>query len=152
MRVRALTRRSESHCGFTLIEILIVVAIIAILASIAYPSYQEYVLKGRRAEARTALTNLMIQQERYLTQKGTYGEFSYGSTTDVGKAFKQYSGDADGPTSYKLSAAACTGASARDCIQLTAEPKLADTKAGQLTMDSLGNRDCSGTNKSLCWR
>ena len=41
--------------GFTLIELMIVVAIVAILAAIAYPAYTESVRKGRRAEARTAL-------------------------------------------------------------------------------------------------
>ena len=40
--------------GFTLIELMIVVAIVAILAAIAYPAYTESVRKGRRAEARTA--------------------------------------------------------------------------------------------------
>ncbi|MDQ7974852.1 MAG: prepilin-type N-terminal cleavage/methylation domain-containing protein, partial [Rhodocyclaceae bacterium] len=41
-------RRSAS--GFTLIELMIVVAVIAILAAIAYPSYQEYVMRSRRVE------------------------------------------------------------------------------------------------------
>lgn len=41
--------------GFTLIELMIVVAIIAVLASVAYPSYKEYVARSRRAEARAVL-------------------------------------------------------------------------------------------------
>ena len=54
-------KKSLSH-GFTLIELMIVVAIVAILASIAYPSYKDSVLKSRRAEARTALSELLQQQ------------------------------------------------------------------------------------------
>ena len=45
--------------GFTLIELMIVVAIIAVLASVAYPSYKEYVARSRRAEARAVLLSLI---------------------------------------------------------------------------------------------
>ncbi|RZM02652.1 MAG: type IV pilin protein, partial [Variovorax sp.] len=74
---RASRRRTprRRQAGFTLIELMIVVAIVGILATIAYPSYRESVLKGRRAEARTALLELMQQQERYMTQRGAYLNF-----------------------------------------------------------------------------
>ena len=45
----------SKHQGFTLIELMIVVAVVAILSSIAYPSYTEYVRRGHRAEARAGL-------------------------------------------------------------------------------------------------
>ena len=66
--------------GFSLIELMIVVAIVAILASVAYPSYRDSVLKGRRGEARAALAELMQQQERYMTQHNKYLTFSAGAT------------------------------------------------------------------------
>ncbi len=64
--------RASAQVGFTLIELMITVAIVGILAAIAYPSYQDSVRKGKRAEGRTALVDFLQQQERYLTQTGSY--------------------------------------------------------------------------------
>ncbi len=60
------------HQGFTLIEVMIVVAIIGILAAIAYPSYAEYIRRGHRAEARAALLQGAQWMERAATATGTY--------------------------------------------------------------------------------
>ncbi|WP_323847382.1 type IV pilin protein [Microbulbifer magnicolonia] len=58
--------------GFTLIELMIVVAIVAILAGIAWPSYQEHVRSAKRADAQGALMGLAQAMERHFTQNGTY--------------------------------------------------------------------------------
>lgn len=58
--------------GFTLIEVMIVVAIVAILTAIALPSYQEYVRRGYRAEARAGLQEAATWMERAATAVGTY--------------------------------------------------------------------------------
>ncbi len=55
----------NTHRGFTLIELMIVVAIIAILATIAYPSYQEYVRKTKRVDMQTQMIDLAAQIQRY---------------------------------------------------------------------------------------
>lgn len=60
--------------GFTLIEVMIVVAIIAILSSIAFPSYQESVKKGRRSDAQGTLQGLAQAMERSYTKEGTYAK------------------------------------------------------------------------------
>lgn len=58
--------------GFTLVELMLVVAIVGILATIAYPSYVQYVQKSRRAEARAALLGAAQALERYYTERNTY--------------------------------------------------------------------------------
>ena len=68
--------------GFTLIELMIVVAVIGILAAIAYPSYTEYVRKARRATAESALMDLASKQQTYLLSRRTYTN----SIADLGYA------------------------------------------------------------------
>ena len=62
----------KSHQGFTLIEVMIVVAIIGILSAIAMPSYTEYIRRGHRTEARAGLLQAAQWLERAATATGTY--------------------------------------------------------------------------------
>ena len=62
--------------GFTLIELMIVIAIIAILATLAYPSYQEYVKRTKRVEAQTELIGIAQKLVSYKLANGSF----YGAT------------------------------------------------------------------------
>ena len=74
--------KTASNKGFTLIEVMIVVAIIGILAAVAYPSYQDHVRKSRRAEAQSALMGLAAAMERHFTATNSYtGAGAGGSDT-----------------------------------------------------------------------
>ena len=59
--------------GFTLVELMVVVAIVGILAGIAYPSYMEYVRNSRRAEGQQALLRIQLEQEKWRANNNSYG-------------------------------------------------------------------------------
>lgn len=65
-------KSNRQNSGFTLVELMIVVAVISILATIAYPAYQNYVLRARRAEAKSALLDIQLAQEKWRTSNPTY--------------------------------------------------------------------------------
>ncbi len=142
-----------SKRGFTLIELMIVVAIIAILGAVVYPSYQSAVLKTKRAEGRTALMQLMQHQERYYSQNNTYAAFDKATP----KNFKWYSGESAASSSYEMSGAACANEDIANCIQLTAKPGTAnvnrgfsDAKCGSLQLTSTGAKSVTGSATD-CW-
>jgi len=71
--------------GFSLIELMFVLAIIGILSSIAYPSYRNYITRAHRSDGQVALLDLANRMERFYLDHGTYQTATIGSKqmTDV---------------------------------------------------------------------
>lgn len=140
---------SRRAAGFTLMELLIVVAIVGILAAIAYPSYTDSVRKSRRAEAKTALSDLAARQEQYMTNNKTYAS----TLAQLGIT----SANTSPGSWYTLSIPTTgtpTGSATIISFTLQATPQrdqAQDAKCMSLTLTSTGVKSASGTQPTTCW-
>ena len=144
MRLKPLRRVGfrRAVSGFTLIELMIVVALIAVLAAIVLPSYQDSVRKARRTDARGALTTVAQLLERFNTEKNTYVGATLGTaTTDLYKA-----GSDNGYYTLSLSNLAA------GTFTITATPVggQANDGCGTYTLDQAGTRG-STLPVAKCW-
>ena len=74
-------RLKTAQKGFTLIELMIVVAIIGILAAIAIPSYRDYVMRGYAVGATSALSAMRAKLEQHYQDNRTYADVTSGTVT-----------------------------------------------------------------------
>jgi type IV pilus assembly protein PilE len=137
-----MTKRQNT--GFTIIELMIVVAIVAILAAIAYPSYTGYIQRGARAAAKVALAENAQFMERKFTMSNCY----------------QCTGEAIGTISLPKTQSPDSGTADYDPIELVdantdangfllqavpaATGRMTADDCGTLTLDNIGNKSVSG--------
>lgn len=145
----------HSATGFSLIEVMIVVAIVAILAAVAYPSYIEQIAKGNRSECRSAVLQVLQQQERYF---GQYNEYIAASAHPASAKVKNFSGDKPAGSACYISSGNCAGKSdVKQCVLVTAEVRFKDPhKIQTITATSDGLRGCKvngtdATDDKVCW-
>lgn len=95
--------------GFTLIELMIVVAIIGILAAIVVPSYADYVRRGKAAEATGTLADLRIKMEQCFQDNRAYDNAACLCAPTSGAKYFTYSCTVQTPTTYTLAAQGVAG-------------------------------------------
>lgn len=129
--------------GFTLIEMMIVVAIIAIIAAFAYPSYLDYVRKARRADGHSALLQTAQRYERCQTATGRYDDAA--NPGNPGCGIPAAINSDEGwyvVTTTALNATTFT-------LTATLQAKGAGDPCGNLTLDQTGAKGQSGVGD--CW-
>lgn len=140
------------RAGFTLIEVLVVVAIIGILSAIAYPLYNDQVERSRRSDARGALLEIAQAQERFFTINGVYTD----DLTDLSIDPALQAGTSE--SGFYNVAVAFVGADTSTFLT-TATPVAAraqakDDKCTRLTLNQLGVKagtDSVGKGGAACW-
>jgi type IV pilus assembly protein PilE len=132
--------------GFTLVELMIVVAIIGILAAVALPSYQSYVERGDRASARSGVMEAQQFMERFYVANDSYSTDRGGSAVALPARITAI------PTESPKYTIAVE--SAVNAYTLTASPIQVPGKCGNLTLTHTGVRGVSSGTDSVsdCWR
>jgi type IV pilus assembly protein PilE len=132
--------------GFSLIEIMIVVAIVGIITAIAIPIYTEYVARGHRADARAGLLQAQQWMERASTATGTYPLTIPAELTWAADTTKRYTvGFQAGNTNSAFTLVATRRAGGSQ----------ASDRCGDFTLTNTGTRGAnnlaSGTTAAECW-
>lgn len=128
----------KRNLGFTLIELMIVVAIVGIIAAIAFPSYMDSVRKSRRADAKSTILQVASQEERYYTENIKYGTLTeIGNTGTVQSAGGQHT---------------ITVAKTDATYTITATPVQTDAQCGNLTLTNTSvSGNSAGAAAGVCW-
>jgi type IV pilus assembly protein PilE len=140
--------------GFTLIELMIVVAVIAVLAAIAYPSYSRYAFRARRSEGQEFLLRIAAAEQRYYTNCNRYATAIAGTATTCGGGLG-FSSNATANGYYTVADPTNLGAT-QQTFSLTATPALvqATDVCGNLTLTDTGVKSWSTTpaqTNGKCW-
>jgi len=156
MKLQNAMKRHDA-AGYTLLELLVVLAISSILMALAVPAYQHAVIRARRTEGQVALWQVLQQQERFYTQANSYQAFSASATEPEARQFKWWSGNSARNSAYEIEGKACDGETISQCVQLIATPgtvrvdgHFRDADCQQLILTSRGMQSATG-QAERCW-
>lgn len=127
--------------GFSLIELMIVLAIIGILACIVYPAYKTHIVRTRRTDAIVALNDLAARMEQYYDEHNSYkGAMIKNLGINDNSYYYKLRINSTDDTTYELEA-----------VPISIQAKN-DAKCGILILNQLGEKNISGTGAiENCW-
>jgi len=132
--------------GFTLVELIIAMAVLALLAAIAIPSYSAYVVRGKRAQAKTSLLQAAQSMERVYSQSGCY-TFTDANSCANGAAVPPGLAVTAPPGTTATDYAVTFQAQAGQTYSMVATPTtFADPACGALTLDNTGAKGALGVS------
>jgi len=143
----------KSQCGFSLIEMMIVIVVISILSMVAIPAYQESIRKGKRADAAATLTAAAQWMERNFSDTARYDQMPSGAATTLPADLATVPSGASGNQRYYDISIDAAG---QTTFTLRATPvnSMAGDACGTFTLTHAGVRGLSGNSKPVtdCWR
>jgi type IV pilus assembly protein PilE len=122
--------------GFTLIELMIVVAVIGILTMIAWPSYTRYVQRGNRSDAQQFMLDISSRQEQYLTDARSYAAALDTTGLNLARSGWTCTATTCSNANYDVTVSATAGPP--PAYTITATAKGSQASDGNLTLDNLG--------------
>ncbi len=127
-------QRYKTKLGFTLIELMITVAVIAILAAIAFPSYSQYIIRGKRSAAQAQMMDIANREQQFLLANRSYAD----KATLVANGYVLPS-DASANYAWAVTAGVDTTSGA-PIFTITLTPTGGQSSDGALTLDNQGNK------------
>ena len=142
-------RTGRRQRGLTLVEIMIVVAVLAILSAIAYPLYTEQVRKTKRNDARNALAQIALAQERFYTVNGQYATKLSDLTSLPG--FMQTGDTREGLYKIGISVPAGNATYTLTATPVSGKGQDKDKDCTSLLLDQTGYENATGNDPDKCW-
>lgn len=135
--------------GFTLIEVMIVVAIVGILAAVAYPSYQDYLKKARRSDAQQLMMEIQSKEQQYLLDRRLYTSALNDTGLNLSKDGWSFTSATVMTNSYYNLSVTVDNAVAPPTFSMTATAIGTQVSDGNLTLTNTGTktRMVSGVDK-----